>query len=304
MQKIIGERNSDAKFDSSFGSETIEQTSMISEGVYDLLKKINFLPRLTNEDIRAKRFSDLALLGKNTTAQVRRLLGFAFWSEARCLCTPDVRHLVPKRSLEKLQAIDSGEFFSKKLERMVRYRSGLEGAFFCMLEHSQDVLWYLEQPVSVRYLKEKEPSFHVPDVLVCLGHDKFVVAEIKPVGAMLGHSNVDKYLALRGYCGALGWGLLLTDGKYAFTELAEHKLKSDYAAEIRARLHVGPLSYGEYKEIEKVYGASKLDFAAVIMQQEIEYTTKPFQLKRKAVSNNAKVHQARVLRPASGGRDT
>jgi hypothetical protein len=258
-------------------SATLEKTSIGADGFRDLWDILASAKPVTPAEFHAYVMSS-----KDCTALLRRLLQYALWPDSPCLSSPNGNDLFSRRPVQKYEGRGAGEFFSKKLQRTVQYKSVLERVFFAMLEYSQDVVWYLEQPIKVRYVTDKEPFIYVPDVLVCLGPERYFIVEIKPVADMLGHSRVDKYLALRGYCSGLGWGLLMTDGRFSFLELVEHRLRSDYVAEICARLKEGPLFYGDYKEIKKVHGASKLDFAALVVQEEIEYTMKPFQLARNA----------------------
>jgi hypothetical protein len=213
-----------------------------------------------------------------STAALRGLLREIRWPEMQVLVHPNSQTLEAMRPVRANSESEIGSFFSQKLKRSVQCESLLERKFFRLLEESTDVLWYLEQPLRVRYLTDKEPKIYVPDVLVALRNHQFVVVEVKPVAGMLAHYRSDKYSALRGHCGGVGWGVLLTDGSFSFEELSLHRLPPDYAGAMRTRLSAGEIFEPEYREIAARCGANQKDFAALILQDGIEHTIRPFRL--------------------------
>jgi hypothetical protein len=258
-----------------------ESISATSRGFENALTSIS-RPKKEVKAGKGKRIPFVTVKFVSSTAALRDLLDDIVWPEMPVLVRPMRHTLEAVRSVRASTHSESGFFLSKKLNRFVQYESLMEMKFFRMLEDSVDVLWYLEQPLRIRYYKDKdkEPTIYVPDVLVALSDEQYVVVEIKPVTNMRVHYNLEKFNALRGHCGGVGWGVLLTDGRFSYTQLAAHKLSPAYVGALLSRLAKGPLSEREYREYAQRYDATEKDLSALIVQEEIVQSINPFKLER------------------------
>jgi hypothetical protein len=92
------------------------------------------------------------------------------------------------------------------------------------------------------------------------------------------HENLEKWSALKRFCCAKGWGMLVTDGRHAIQEIQRHPIHSEFAQAILNRLNVAPLCWPEYKAIRDEYGISRNDFLALVLRNKLIWTLQPFRL--------------------------
>jgi len=122
----------------------------------------------------------------------------------------DLGSLYPLRPVAN--NVRTGEFYSDKMLRYVEYESRLEYLFFQKLENSDEVAYYMEQPVAVDYYFENRNRKYYPDILVLLASGKALIVEIKPKEFMSAKKNIAKWKSLKQYCIKNGYGMLVTQG--------------------------------------------------------------------------------------------
>lgn len=210
---------------------------------------------------------------------ISRLIKHAMWpSEVRYWTLDSVDEMKPKRAERRNDEHKGGTFFSEKVKREVEFGSQLERAFYRKIEEAGDVIWYIERPFEVRYTEDDQEKSYVPDALLWLRDNRFLVVEIKPVTFMSGNHNMTKWCALSEFCNAAGWGILITDGVYSITELERFVVNVDFACAVLSALSQGPLNWPQYKSIKEQFGASRKELHALVYKRELNMTVNPFSL--------------------------
>lgn len=74
----------------------------------------------------------------------------------------------------------SGTYFSTKLNKEIKYRSGWEKQYYEYLDNNEDVVSYEPEPFSIPYKDGKTSRHYVPDILVTYSNKKRDLIEIKP----------------------------------------------------------------------------------------------------------------------------
>ncbi|MCS3233310.1 hypothetical protein NXW89_29915 [Bacteroides thetaiotaomicron] len=99
----------------------------------------------------------------------------------------EIHQITPHRNYDpnkKYLESEAGEFYSNKLQRNVFYESMLEKKFYKRLEKSHEVIYYVEQGITITYDRGK----YTPDAIVFLDDGKGFVVEIKPLTEMANQS--------------------------------------------------------------------------------------------------------------------
>jgi len=188
--------------------------------------------------------------------------------------------LLPQRDVSADPRYRSGVFYSDKCGRYIQYESGRELEFIKLLEISDKVRFYVEQPVKIPYKRGRRKLNYVPDFGVYLRSGEFIIVEIKELNAMLEDRVQVKMEGLMEFCSKRGFGLLLTDGKAAFDELKKIPLNRKLEKEILQALGKEPVRKDTCCEIIKRCGATHNQLLAVILKHDLYYTAFPFRLKR------------------------
>lgn len=176
----------------------------------------------------------------------------------------------------------SGTFVSEKMAREVAFESNLEARFLRALEFCPLVDAYQEQPFSVSYEDEGHVRQYFPDVFVLLSDGRGLVVEIKPRLQFGLRANLIKWSALKTFCRARGYGLLVTDGRIGLQHAQLHSIPPGYRAAVHQALASGSISWPRYREVRDEHHPSPLDFAALVLQDKLEWTLLPFRLRRRA----------------------
>lgn len=183
-----------------------------------------------------------------------------------------------KRSISLCGEGKAGSFYSHKLNRLVVYESNLEKKFYRLLDLSEDVAFYQEQPLKIPYQIQGENLLYYPDVLLVLKDGRGIVVEIKPIFKMGLKINLIKWTALKKFCNDRGLGLLVTDGRYAIQQIQKHSIDPDFANALLDRLKLGSIGWSEYKKIKERYSPSRNDFIAVVLNNKLIWKLSPFYL--------------------------
>ncbi len=176
----------------------------------------------------------------------------------------------------------TGSFISDKLAREVVFESNIEARFLRALETSSLVASYQEQPFSIPYEYHGQDRLYFPDVFVLLSDGRGLVVEIKPYLQFGLLANLSKWSALKAFCRDQGYGLLITDGRIAMQVVQRHSVPPAYREAVQYALAAGPVSWLRYRELRDEHHPSNLDFAALVLQDELEWTLIPYRLKRRA----------------------
>ena len=91
-------------------------------------------------------------------------------------------------------------------------------------------------------------------------------------------SNRLKWEALNKYCAEKGWGVLITDGHRTIQQAQSRTVSVQFASEVLDRLKSKSLSWREYREIAQQHNASTLEFVALVLRAELNWSLGPFKL--------------------------
>ncbi|MBT4836233.1 MAG: hypothetical protein HON94_02685, partial [Methylococcales bacterium] len=151
------------------------------------------------------------------------LLDRVVWPKQTSIIEPDDPEILSKRNVYKEGNGSSGSFLSEKMNRTVEYESHLEWDIYNIIEQSDEVKFYQEQPFEIPYfLKNKEYAYY-PDVLIILNDGRGIVVEIKPLSDMVLFINIKKYNSMIKFCTEKGFGYLMTDKKNCYTDIDNFK---------------------------------------------------------------------------------
>ena len=120
------------------------------------------------------------------------------------------RSFFPVRSARQLEA-GSLRLSSEKLAREIEAESGLELQVYRVLDASDSVVSYLEQPVSLAYEWRGRIRRYFPDVAVKLADDRHFLLEVKPAFKWAEAINHAKWSAALQWCEQRGWRFVVTD---------------------------------------------------------------------------------------------
>lgn len=217
--------------------------------------------------------------------RLEHLLSYVIWpSQVHALTCDQVAEVKRQRNVSTDSDGHASSFMSQKMNREVQYESMIEFTFLLRLEELPEVVLYQEQPFVVPYQQGERTRCYYPDVLFVLQDGRGIVVEIKPVFQMALHKNLIKWSALRQFCRKEGFGLLVTDGRYAIQEVQHRHINPDFVTAMRTALLRGPLSWHEYREIRDRYDVSRDEFIALILNERLIWELNPFSLSKPPIS--------------------
>lgn len=173
----------------------------------------------------------------------------------------------------------SGFWDSARLGRSVGYDSKAELAFIQLIDMSDLVRSYCEQPDRIDYELFGELHSYYPDLAVDLHDGRRLLIEVKARAVEFAkHENVVKFAAARAYCHARGWGFIATDGGRTPDDLLNRKVAPEAEQLLRDHLKNGPVNWASLKSLIRENGISLTDVAALIYRNGWYWQTDPFWL--------------------------
>lgn len=165
----------------------------------------------------------------------------------------------------------TGSFYSEKMKKEVFYESSLERDFLTFLERSNEVIYYREQPVRIKYVIDETERFYTPDVLFSLHDGRVVLAEIKPALHMVSNVNLVKSRVLYKYCEEHGLGCLITDGRRTLTNMRLREGNSKFEESLLEALNKKrKLGSREFKKIREKYNATESDVVHAVLKYKLD----------------------------------
>lgn len=186
--------------------------------------------------------------------------------------------LQPQRKVSEHHQYKSGVFYSEKSKRWIQYESGMELSFIRQLEQMENVLFYYEQPVQIKYWRGKRKQTYTPDFGIYLDTKEFVLVEIKDLPNMLDDRVQMKVEALLDFCSKKGFGLLLTDGKYTMDKLLKTRNNRKLEKAVLHALDNNVLRKKQCNEIIKECGSTQNELLKVIIKHNLKFKPFPFKL--------------------------
>jgi hypothetical protein len=209
----------------------------------------------------------------------QNLLSDVVWPpQAMSLTGFDRNTFTRAREISHVSVGHAGTFHCEKLNRSVHYESQLEHDFLICLEQSEEVPFYQEQPLAVKYKVRRRERPYYPDVLFVLASGQGVLVEIKPIFQMALKENALKWEALQEFCLQTGLGLLITDGRRSIQSVRRHQIKPQFEEAVLSALQSGPLSWTKYRQLKDQFQPGRDDFVALVLNNGLVWQLRPFSL--------------------------
>ncbi|MFI6867119.1 TnsA endonuclease N-terminal domain-containing protein [Nocardia sp. NPDC050406] len=221
---------------------------------------------------------------RSTSRQERRKRGFhelidkADWPEDSSKADP-ARCLPVRVPREPDHRSIAGRWKSPLLGRFVGYDSQVELDFIRLLEESDLVEDYCEQPLEIEYEFDGRRRRYFPDFIVTLRDGRRFLVEIKAtLGDFAMYQNMAKLEAARQYCDARGWGLLGTEGRHSLVDLRSRAVAPAVESALRDWLGSRVVGWPLCREFMREQGIPWADVASVIYRERWHWRIQPFRL--------------------------
>jgi len=120
-----------------------------------------------------------------------------------------IRDARVKKGKKKVTKFKTGSFYSKKNNKDLYFRSGLESEFYKILEKRRDVLNYSVEALEIEYYFEGYTHRYIPDILVEFTDGRKELWEIKPKSQTKLPKNTAKWSAANEYCKKRNWKFIV-----------------------------------------------------------------------------------------------
>jgi len=212
--------------------------------------------------------------------KLARLVNSIVWPNCPLHDRIPLQFLCPLRSPKETDRRSiSGHWESQLLHRSVGYDSKAELAFIEMLEASNLVQGYCEQPVEIEYALNGDIHRYFPDFLVDLSDGRRFLVEVKgSLDEFAKRTNMAKMAAAREYCDTRGWGLLSTANGRTLQDLVDRQVEQFVEDLLRHRLARGVVGWPSFREFLQEHKLQWLDVAAIIYRKGWCWQTEPFRV--------------------------
>ena len=147
------------------------------------------------------------------------------------------------------------KFYSEKCKRTIVCESDQERGLFEVLETSNEVIWYQEQPMKIKYEINGKVKYYYPDVAVLFDDGKGAILEVKTNAHMLRKDVLEKSIMAQKYLNNLGIGFGIID-KYgrSYRFFIRSEADKDYEKAVLTILgQKGFILVSEFQSISKEY---------------------------------------------------
>lgn len=206
-----------------------------------------------------------------------RILPEVIWPGRAWIGLPS--YATTRRARSVHRSLPTNTFYSRKMLREVQFESTLEHRVLWLLEQSEEVLYYQEQPLAIPYMHDEEQAHYYPDVMIWLRSGRCILAEIKVLTEIGLHINQLKFDAMQKYCDSNGLGRLVTDGRRTEKYLKAHKQNQKFVDQVMRALAEGPLCWADYRAIRARFGCNNVDLNSLILSERLVWTLRPFCLR-------------------------
>ncbi|MBY0547383.1 MAG: hypothetical protein K2W95_08835 [Candidatus Obscuribacterales bacterium] len=203
-----------------------------------------------------------------------RILPEVIWPNRIAVGLPNYGNI--RRARDVHRSLPKNTFYSRKMLREVQFESTLEHRVFWLLEQSDEVLYYQEQPLAIPYVNDETEVRYYPDVMIWLRSGRCIVAEVKVLTEIGLHVNQLKFDALQKFCDSQGWGKLITDGRRTAKYLETYKQNPKFVEHVMSALEAGSLDWANYRAIRARYGCNNVDLNSLILSEKLIWTLRPF----------------------------
>ncbi|QIS04943.1 hypothetical protein F5X71_23800 [Nocardia brasiliensis] len=219
-----------------------------------------------------RRLAKLRDAEPRATSQLNPWLGQVDWPGAG---SP---HPLPLSSARTVDSDDDGRgrFYLDKVGRDVPFDSGLAARLLWILNASDLVDSFQEQPVAIDYTIDGTARTGYPSIAARLTDGRVVLIDVQPLGHVAFHLNRAKSAAARAYAHQQGWGWLIWTGSLlGVPDLLARKVDAGALTELVER---GPVPWPQVRQLHHETGLPLLDFIALVLRHEWRWDRAPFRL--------------------------
>lgn len=222
-----------------------------------------------------RRLAKLRDAEPRATSQLNPWLGQVDWPGSGA---PDPLPLTSARTVDS-DDDGRGHFYLDKVGRDVPFDSGLEARLLWILNASDLVDSFQEQPVAVGYDLDGTEQLAYPSIAARLTDGRIVLIDVQPLGHVAFHVNRTKAAAGRAYAHDRGWGWLVWTGSLlGLPDLLARKVDASSDAKLTELVEHGPAPWSAIRQVRDETGLELLDFIALVLRHEWRWDRGPFRL--------------------------
>ncbi|WP_082917923.1 TnsA endonuclease N-terminal domain-containing protein [Mangrovibacter phragmitis] len=166
----------------------------------------------------------------------------------------------------------AGDFYSEKLDRMVQYESGLELEILTLLERSEQITYYQEQPAVIPYTFGGRNRYYYPDLFIATVDGRGLLIEIKPTDRMALSINRVKSNAGRAWAHARGWGWLVMSLRHTLRQVEDYQIPASIVTLLDNELKEhGVITWSDLINLRAQHGLKRFDITAYVIQSDAEF---------------------------------
>ncbi|WP_406279671.1 hypothetical protein OH799_12470 [Nocardia sp. NBC_00881] len=172
-----------------------------------------------------------------------------------------------------------GRFYLDKVGRDVPFDSGLEARLLWILNASDLVETFQEQPAAVGYDLDGAERVLYPSIVARLTDGRVVLIDVEPLGHVAFHVNRVKASAGRAYAHANGWGWLVwTGSRIGIPDLLARPVATATESTLHELVTRGPVQWTALREVRRATGLELLDFLTLVLRNDWRWDRAPFLL--------------------------
>lgn len=216
-----------------------------------------------------------AVADSYATSHLQRWLSHVEWP-ADTTMSP---YPIPGRSIRHVDVDEEGHgaTFLDKLGRDAAWDSRFEERLLRILNDSDLVATFQEQPVRAPYQWGGHTRSYYPDVVAQLRDGRTVLIEAKPIYEVAYAINQDKFDAGRDFAHSRGWGWLVWTDRYSIPELMRRDVDPVLAERITSAVMAGGLDWSTMRRFN-THTLRLLDLIALTIANRWRWEREPFRL--------------------------
>lgn len=176
----------------------------------------------------------------------------------------------------------TGSYYSKKCQREICYESGEEHRLYQIMEKTDKVVWYQEQPISIPYKIDNRQCQYRPDLAVITDDGYGTVIEVKPPLNLVQLPTLRKAIEATKYLHNKGIGFILVDSHgRSLKNLSTYPTYNEIAERILGIIREkGEVDYSTYKELTKDTKIRTPEFISTMVHYNLTFMSRPFRIWR------------------------
>jgi len=184
------------------------------------------------------------------------------------------------REINKNSTGRTGSFYSEKCKREICYESGEEHRLYQIMEKTDKVTWYQEQPISIPYELNEKTYQYRPDLAVITDDSYGTIIEVKPAFNMVQLPTLRKANAAIEWLHEKGLGYILVDSNgRSLRNLSTHHVHESLINKILDLINKnGEVDYSTYKELAKQHQLKTPDFISLMVHNNLTFMPRPFRI--------------------------